>query len=213
MSSLKHLSDETLLRYAAGSLGAGLRLVADVHLDGCAACRARVREFFALGGAMLESQLPAPVPLARVEDIFTRVPVEPPAPPAVRLDVDGFVLPEALAHCGVGRWRFVHPKLRWARVTLPQAPLERVILLKIAAGFSAPEHDHRGLELTQILYGAFSDGRALYQPGDVVEADVDIERHEPRVTAEGDCLCLAAVERPIRIHSRIGRLFQPLMGI
>jgi putative transcriptional regulator len=213
----QHPGDETLLRHAAGQLGAGLRLVVDVHLESCPLCRERVRLFEAAGGALLESLAPAPVSPALIEKVFTRIDsgsVEPPRRPAPRRpSVDGFALPAPMSDCAIVPWRFVHPKLRWARVTVPGAPRERVILLKIAAGFSAPEHGHRGLELTQVLYGAFSDGRGLYGPGDLVEADDDVEHHEPRVTADGDCLCLAAVEHPLRINSLVGRLFQPLLGI
>lgn len=217
MSPRQHPSDETLVGYAAGNLGAGLRLVVDVHLESCPHCREQIRRFEAAGGALLESLPPAQVSAALIEKVFARIDsgaAEPrPRPVVAAPRVDDFILPAALSGCAIGRWRFVHPKLRWARVTLPEAPRERVILLKIAAGFSVPEHGHRGLELTQVLYGAFSHGRGHYGPGDLEEADEEIVDHEPRVTAEGDCLCLAAVEAPLRIHSLLGRMFQPLMGI
>ena len=95
---------------------------------------------------------------------------------------------------------------------LPDAPRERVILLKIAPGHATPTHGHRGLELTQVLYGAFAGAHGHYGPGDLEEADEDVKDHEPRVTADGECLCLAAVEAPLRIHSLLGRLFQPSDG-
>lgn len=217
MSPRQHPHDETLARHAAGSLGAGLRLVVDIHIESCPHCRDQLRLFEAAGGVLLESLPPAPVSAALVEKVFARIDagLAPPLrrPVAQPLRLDDFALPAALSNCAIGRWRFVHPKLRWARVTLPEASRERVVLLKIAAGFAVPQHGHRGLELTQVLRGAFSDGRALYEPGDLAEADEDVEGHEPRVTAEGECLCLAAVEAPLRIQSLLGRLFQPLMGI
>jgi putative transcriptional regulator len=212
----QHPSDATLARYAAGRLGAGLRLVVDTHLESCPRCREAARMFCEVGGALLETLPPAPVSRASLDRIFARIeaaPAEPPRPAEAPIEVDGFALPAAMSGCKVGPWRFVHPKLRWARVTLPEAPRDRLVLLKIAPGFSAPAHDHRGLELTQIFYGAFSDGRELYGPGDLVEADEAVTRHEPRVTAEGECLCLAAVEQPLRVRSLLGRLFQPLMGL
>ncbi|MCI4678352.1 ChrR family anti-sigma-E factor [Rhodoblastus acidophilus] len=213
----QHPSDETLVRYAGGNLGAGARLVVDVHLEACPRCREQLRLFEAAAGALLEGLPPAAVSAALIEKVFARIesgaaePRRRPAVPPPR--VDDFVLPAAMSGCAIGRWRFVHPKLRWARVTLPEAPRERVVLLKIAAGFAVPEHGHRGLELTQVLYGAFAHARGYYGPGDLEEADEEVEDHEPRVTAEGECLCLAAVEAPLRIHSLLGRLFQPLMGI
>ena len=45
MTLERHPSDESLLRYAAGSLGAGPSLVVAAHLELCAACRAQVTKF------------------------------------------------------------------------------------------------------------------------------------------------------------------------
>ena len=215
-SPFKHPSDDTLQRYACGALRPGLRMVMQVHLSGCRLCRAAVRQFESVGGALLDDLEPAKVAPASLEKIFARIdegeaaPAERPRPART---ADGFALPAAMAGCEIGRWRFIHPKLRWARVKIPGAEQDRVILLKIAAGFAAPTHSHGGLELTQVLAGRFSDGRDTYEPGDLVEADESVHDHEPRVAGDEDCLCLAAVERPLRIKSLIGRLFQPLMGI
>jgi putative transcriptional regulator len=212
----KHPSDETLQRHACGALRPGLRMVMNVHLSGCAACRQAQRRFEAVGGALLDDLPPEPVSPALLEKIFARIDAEG-APsrgyskPA--FTADGFALPAAMAGCRVGPWRFIHPKLRWARVEIPGAEQDRVILLKIAAGFAAPAHGHGGLELTQVLAGGFSDGRDDYEPGDLVEADESLRDHEPRVIGDEDCLCLAAVEQPLRLNSLLGRLFQPLMGI
>jgi putative transcriptional regulator len=215
-SAFKHPSDESLLRYASGGLRPGLALVMRVHLARCPSCRARLRRFAMLGGALLDEAPAADVSPALLEKIFARIDsgAAPQAPrPAPAFTADGFALPEELAGCRIGGWRFVHPKLRWARVEVPGAEQDRVVLLKIAAGFAAPPHGHGGLELTQVLAGGFTDGRDRYEPGDLIEADESLDDHEPRVTGDEDCLCLAAVEQPLRIHSLLGRLFQPLMGI
>jgi len=214
-----HPSDETLMRHAAGQLGAGPSLVVAIHLESCPACREQVRLFEAAGAALLDDLPLAPVPSSQLDQIFARLAAAPPVPTAPRPKLpplvleNGFVLPAALARHEIGPWRFIHPRLRWARVRLADAPQERVVLLKIGAGQAVPAHNHRGLELTQVLYGSFSDANGAYGPGDLVEADDELENHQPLVSAEGECLCIAAVEAPLRIHSLIGRLFQPLMGI
>lgn len=213
----RHPSDETLLRFAAGTLGPGLRLVVAVHLESCPACREQIRHLQSVGGALLDSLPPAAISPALIERVFARIDSGKaelrPAPTRSPKALDGFTLPGALAGCDIGPWRFVHPKLRWARVGVPDAPRERVILLKIAPGCGAPAHGHGGLELTQVLYGAFSDGHGFYGPGDLVEADETVTDHQARATAESDCLCLAAMEKPLRIKSLIGRLIQPLVGL
>jgi putative transcriptional regulator len=216
MSAFKHPGDETLQRYACGALKPGLRMVMNIHLSACPTCRASVRRFEAFGGALLDEISPAHLSPALLERILARIDADEnfPAPrPRQAFTADGVALPSAMAGCKIGGWRFVHPKLRWARVEVPGAESERVILLKIAAGFAAPPHGHGGLELTQVLSGGFTDGRDIYEPGDLIEADESVDDHEPRVTGPEDCLCVAAVEQPLRIHSALGRLFQPLMGI
>jgi hypothetical protein len=52
-----HPDDELLLAHAGGHLGRGPGLLIDVHLEGCAHCRARVREFETLGGVLLEASM------------------------------------------------------------------------------------------------------------------------------------------------------------
>ena len=51
-----HPSDLTLARLAAGTLGAGPRLVVATHLSGCSQCRGRLQSFETVGGAMLDGR-------------------------------------------------------------------------------------------------------------------------------------------------------------
>ena len=59
MTVQHHPSDETLLRFAAGTLTAGIRLVVGVHVDGCPRCGVQVGCFEAIGGAMLDEAVAA----------------------------------------------------------------------------------------------------------------------------------------------------------
>ena len=45
----------------------------------------------------------------------------------------------------------------------------------------------------------------------LVEADAETE-HQPVVDADGECICLAAVEGRLRLGGFLGRLLQPLTG-
>jgi putative transcriptional regulator len=210
-----HPSDETLLRLAAGTLGAGPALVVSVHLEGCALCRERVAKFEAAGGAILEEMPPAPL----AADLFGRTvqrleaipstPVREPAPkkqPAL-----GIELPLAMRHCEVGPWRWLGPGFHWSKVKLAESPEAKIMLLKGRAGLHLPAHGHTGLEFMQVLSGSLSDERGRYFPGDLDEAD-DAVDHRPVVGSESDCICLAALEGDTRLHGMLGRLLRPLVG-
>ena len=56
-----HLGDDFLLDYAAGSLPEPVALLVATHLTLCAACRHKVDEFEAVGGAMLAEIEPVPL--------------------------------------------------------------------------------------------------------------------------------------------------------
>lgn len=205
-----HPTDESLARMAAGALTAGPRLVVATHLAGCAACRARIGAFEAVGGVLLEAETPAILP----PDAFARTlaRLNAPEPTPIRIPTPHPELPGPLAHYEIGPWRFVQPGLRWRRLTLPEDPEANVIMLKVAAGHAVPQHTHTGREFTQVIAGGFSDGLGHYAIGDCVEADEDID-HQPVVDPDGDCIVLAAVEGRLRLHGWLGRLFQPLIGI
>ncbi len=217
MKPTHHPSDETLLRLAAGTLGAGPRLIVATHLTGCADCRARTRGFEAVGGALLDGASPTEVspgllagvlakldeaPLARA--VSARTPL--PAPSGLG------DLPAPLRQYAIGPWRRVQSGLRISRVSIPEDLDANVILLRVDAGRSVPQHTHIGTEYTQVLSGAFSDALGNYRSGDCIEADEDID-HQPLVGAEGECICLAAVEGRLYLHSFVARLLRPFLGL
>lgn len=216
MSIRHHPTDETLLRYAAGRLTAGPALAVSVHLEGCPDCRARIGAFEAVGGALLDeppTELMAPEALAR---IMARIDAqEPPVParPAPRIRADfpgGLQLPAALRACEIGPWRWFGPGVRMSRVAIPGAADSGAILLRIGAGQRLPEHGHGALELTQVLYGSFSDRLGRYGPGDISETDEEVD-HQPVVDRDGECICLAALEGAMVFRGLMGRLMQPFV--
>jgi len=89
---------------------------------------------------------------------------------------------------------------------------DTLILLRIAPGKSMPLHSHQGTELTQILRGAYDDVLGHFGPGDVADLDNEIE-HRP-VTAPGaPCICVAALDAPLRFPGWLARKLQPLVGL
>jgi putative transcriptional regulator len=210
-----HPSDETLMRMAAGALGAGPALVVSVHLEGCAVCRDRMANFEAIGGAILD-EIPA-APLAA--DLFGRTmerleiaqPVQAEILVARKRPALGIELPRAMRDCEVGPWKWLGPGFRWSKVRIAGSPDAKVMLLKGRAGLHLPAHGHTGLEFMQVLSGSLSDERGQYFAGDLDEAGDDVD-HRPVVGQESDCICLAALEGDTRLHGLLGRLLRPIVG-
>lgn len=220
MTITHHPSDETLLRQAAGTLSAGPALVVAVHLEGCEVCRKRLLDFEAIGGALLEAQPPQPMgpdALARALerlDMASPPSVERPHAIAQRPKAGariGLDLPASLQPCEIGRWRWGIPGFRWSRVTIPGSPDARVVLLKGKPGLRLALHGHAGTEYLQVLSGALSDERGRYLPGDFDEAGTEID-HRPAVDADGECVCLAALDGDNLPRGLLGRVLWPVIG-
>lgn len=221
-----HPDDELLLATAAGSLECARALVVATHVEGCAKCASRMREFDALGGAMLEGIEPAAMAPEALARTFERLDADvsasaKPSPASHRQKSDarvrarlpaGMPWPRVMRRCSITRWRWLGPGMRWSRVSLPLDPSANVFLLRIAAGKCLPEHTHSECELTQVLYGTFHDGRALFGPGDFDEADGNIH-HQPVVQPGGECICLASVNGKVMFDSRIARVLGSLVGM
>lgn len=212
-----HATEETLMRFAAGTLAAAPAIVVAAHLASCPACRARVGTYEALGGALLEEIEPTPLSATVLNDVLAMLDEEDEAPdvampPPAPVEIEGAPLPEALRGCDIGRWRWIGPGMKMSWVGVPQDPDANLILLKIGAGRALPDHGHVGTEFTYIVSGSFSDRFGTFRPGDLAEMDEDVE-HQPIVDKDGECICLAAVEGKMRFKSVIGRMLQPIFGI
>jgi len=213
-----HPADEWLLRVAAGTLDAGAAIVVGAHLECCGRCRASVRAFEDVGGAMLESMEPAllaPEALARTLariDTPARAQVavagqrpRPELPP-------GVAWPHSLDGCAVSRWHWMGPGMRWSRVDVPHADDANVFLLRIGAGKALANHTHSGLELTHVMCGSFHDGRSRFAAGDFDAVDGSV-RHQPVLEDGGECICLASVQGRLVFDSAIARAIGSLVGI
>jgi putative transcriptional regulator len=216
-----HPDDALLLALSAGSLETGTRLVLSSHLELCPHCRERLRQLDALGGQLLEDGDACPLAddaltrtLARI-DALAAAPERPPAPLRVSAPPplpEGAQWPRALAHCRATPWRWIGPGMRWSQVHVPEDPQANVFLLRIAAGKYLPQHTHNGLELTQILYGRFHDGRALFGPGDFDAAESDIH-HQPVVQDGSECICLASLDGRVVFDSLAARVLGSMVGM
>ena len=216
MTICHHPADETLARFATGTLAAGPALVVATHLAGCQACSDQVGTFETVA-AVLVGDLPptllAPNALARTLALAEISKTRPPASQKLgnfAVLPGGIMLPEPLRERKIGRWYWLAPGVRLSWVHIPEDADANVILLRVKANIKLPEHGHTGVEFTQVLEGSYADGISRYFPGDLLEADSDVE-HRPVVGAEGDCMCLAAIEGQVCFKGWIGRMLQPFM--
>jgi putative transcriptional regulator len=211
MSIQHHPADDTLLRFASGTLNAGLTFVTSAHMHVCAQCRERVAAFEAVGGALLDEQSPAALAPTAFADVLARLDFQPavPAPRAPRKNLPAD-MPPMLEGCDIGRWLWFGRGIRYSAVRLPWAPEANVMLLRVAANRAVVTHTHAAHELTLILRGGYSDGTGQYAPGDMAEGD-DTLLHRPWADEEG-CLCLAALEGKMRLDGWLGR-WQRRLGL
>lgn len=221
MTIQHHPADDVLLAQAAGHLPAAASLLIQAHVAMCAHCRERLCTLEMVGGAMLDAISPAtlePDALARTlaaidgsahrhgRDSARRASTRPASWP------EGAFWPDALDACQVSPWHWLGPGMRWSRVTLPGDAKANVLLLRIGAGKRLPQHTHSEIEWTQVLHGAFHDGRALFGPGDFDGADTQVH-HQPVVEPGGECICLAGIEGRVVFDGAIARWVGALAGM
>ncbi len=211
-----HLTDELLLAYATGDLPEAFNLVVATHVSLCDECRARLEAFEAVGGAVLDEigeatlsggSFAATMGSIRAAGKTPIVPATPPRRtglfPAPLRDYVGGDLDAV-------RWRGLGGGVRQA--ILPTSREAKVRLLYIPAGAALPDHGHSGLEMTQVLQGAFGDDGIRFGPGDIEIATEDT--HHTPVAEEGvDCICLAATDAPLKFKALLPRMAQPFLRI
>ncbi|RYZ78888.1 MAG: transcriptional regulator, partial [Moraxellaceae bacterium] len=87
-----------------------------------------------------------------------------------------------------------------------------VAFQRITSGGKVIEHDHRGLEVTLVLHGSFSDEGGVYNEGDfLVRNPGDV--HRPTATQNQDCLCLSVTEAPVSVTGFFGKFINPFLTI
>ena len=219
MNIRHHLSGPLLMAYAAGSLPEAFNLVVATHVSLCDDCRADLAALEALGGAILDDEMPdLAMSVTALEAALTRLNgQETAAAPAARREkaMRANDLPAPLADYLGGdlasvKWQKLGLGVRQAILPTGKGAMARLLL--IPAGKSVPDHGHRGTELTLVLRGAFADQTDRFGPGDLEIATQDLQ-HTPRAEAGEDCLCLAATDAPLRFLGLIPRLLQPLFRI
>ena len=215
---LHHIPRDLLDAYAAGTLPHAFAVVVAAHVALCDACRAELEAGDMLGGALIEALPGADLAPDALTRMMAALDSAAPALAPVRALVPAPVRASGIFPAPVMQALNGHPpKWRMLGGGIRQQILDAdgdgtLRLLYIPPGRKVPEHGHRGLELTLVLQGSFSDSLGRFGRGDVESAGDDLD-HQPVAGPGAPCICLAATDAPLRFQGMIPRLLQPLFRI
>ena len=89
-------------------------------------------------------------------------------------------------------WSMLLPSTRVAHL-VDEPDRDQVSLYRIARGGKIVEHNHRGLEVTLVLRGNFSDVHGMYMPGDFLVSEPG-DVHKPTATQDQPCWFLLVTQ-------------------
>ncbi len=222
-----HPSDNTLLEYSSGSLDWALSICVAAHMQFCPQCKTKVVQFNSIGGNALVECEPVKVESASFDMLMKRINNDSSAE-GVKVETssntqqgaDDFderikslpkVVQKLIPKDKPLKWSFVSPSLRSAQLETGQDHYE-VCFHKIKRGGRVVEHDHRGMEVTLVLEGSFSDSEGNYKPGDYIVKHPG-ETHRPIAAQDQDCLCLSIMEAPVKVAGLMGKVVNPFLKI
>jgi len=219
MTITHHPSDAALVAYGSGSLDEALALVVATHLALCPDCRRKAGAVEAVGGALLDDLPPAAMKEDALDKLLQKlgtVEAKPATPSRPAVD-HGWSLPAPMRqYLGPSlsgtAWRFLAPGISRAAVLPRRRGGASAYLLRIKPGKSVAHHGHRGMELTMILGGGYSDELGHFIAGDFVELDGNFY-HRPVADPGEDCICLVAASGKTRFTGLLGKLLQPFIRL
>lgn len=209
--------EELLLGYASGSLPEPIALVVASHAALCPETAREIGRLERVGGTLLDGLAPAELKAGALDRALAALDGAPPAAPKP------IVTPAARALLPAPLWPYIKgdvANVAWKRRSadvdtadlVADGEARRAFLLRVKAGRPVPRHTHRGLELTLVLTGAYCDAANCFERGDLQVADPTMD-HQPVAQAGDDCICLVALEAPIRFTGPIGRLANPFVKL
>jgi len=194
--------NDLLARFAAGQLPLALHALVSAHLMISGRNRGFVSDLEGLRAQAFE-KVP-PCALSQRDKMLDAILAQTSAPVAKPSVCQ---LPEPLVRL-IGKdlseinWRRTLPGIRDFHFDADEGV--ETTLYYIKAGSRVPAHTHEGSEVTLVLQGAFVDQTGRYGLGDLAFGDAEID-HQPMVTRDGDCLCFAVIDAPLRFTGPIGR--------
>lgn len=215
-----HPDQNILTEFVAGSLNPAMAIAVRSHLHFCMECQQAAHNLENLGGSLLENLKPEPLAndsfasLMKAIDSQTCTDSHNSVPNVPSFQTKDRNLPKVLnkiINQSPVNWRKINRTLQTA--TLHTGHLDHeVSLQKIKAGGKAPEHDHKGTEITVVLEGSFSDENGIYHKGDfLLKNPGDI--HQPVASRNQDCICLTVQDAPVKLTSWMGYFINPFLKL
>jgi len=212
--------DETLLvEYASGALSTAPSIAVTTHLKYCDKCRNAVGALGFIGGSLLECLEEEEVSEGLLGQILDRIEILEEHPSSLEskeqvatVDPVAAGLPEFVRNLLPSErlsWRNLTSSLEVAPIQIGERDFE-LSLHRIHPGGKAPEHDHRGKEITVVLRGSFSDEDGVYHPGDFLVREQG-DTHRPYAARNEECVCLSVLEAPIKLTG-IKSVFNPFIS-
>jgi len=205
-----HPSEEQLMQFASGAVKPPFDIPLRAHVDTCVLCRKEAAMWEGVGGAMLETAVPATMSDGALESVLSRIELERDRPrrkaPAPRVSR----LPQALQRYRPGIEFPIGPGIYKRNLWKAPRGTGRAFLLRAKPGLALPHHGHSGVEVTYVVSGGYSDEHGHYTPGDFFTAD-DQLLHQPRVDDDGECTLLIATDGLPQAPGWIGLLMRLLM--
>ena len=239
MPMTHHPPDDTVLRYANGTLPEAPAIVVATHLAFCPACRHRMETYEMLGGLDAGERPPGSAVPRRVvgddgpADALTGADTgagggdgrlghkgnnsshsngsSSTAQPTRPELPAGLEWPRALRPYTLPHWRSVASGVKLTTVSFASPDAGQLLVVHGMPGAKLPAHGHDGTEYTCVLTGSYSDSTGIFSAGDLVEANEDHE-HQPIVGSDAECVCVIGIEGHLRLHG-VARLIQPFLGL
>lgn len=213
-----HPPFEMIVDYATGALPAGIALVAATHAAMCAECRSVVEQLETLGGVLLGDMEAEACDQNLLTSVLDKLDKPEARASTTTQTLDAAtqrLIPRPLRRYMPGnlkdlKWRSIAGVLKEARLPVRTRGVT-VSLMQLPPGL-APKHGHYGHEYSLVLAGGYKDAGQQFLPGDFAMKD-SADVHQQVIDPDGGCICLVALDAPLRLTGLAGRLLNPFLRI
>ena len=214
MKTKHHIPNEILTAYATGALPEAFSIIVACHVSMCDQCRSEVEALDTLGGVLIDNQEIAEINFNSFEKTMQLISKQDKKDTEVRKTSKDIYPTPLKSYFGGSssniKWKSVGGGVKQSILVNDKQASAR--LLSIPPGAQLPDHSHKGLEMTMVLQGSFSDEVDSFYRGDVELGD-DHLTHTPKAGMKEHCICIAATQAPLVFNSWIPKLLQPFIRI